>query len=45
MTRSGVLIDGAAKSIVTLHTADGHTLIVAAQNNDRVRVLKKATNH
>jgi hypothetical protein len=45
MRHSGVLIDGAAKGIVTLHTADGGTLIVVAQNNDRVRVLKKTANH
>jgi hypothetical protein len=44
MARSGVLIDGAAKGIVTLRAADGSTLLVVAQNNDRVRVLKKAAS-
>jgi len=45
LDRSGVVIDGAAKSIVTVKAADGGTLIVIGQNNDRARVLKKAASH
>lgn len=41
MKQSGVHVNGAVKSIVTVKAADGGTLVVMAQNNDRVRVLKK----
>jgi hypothetical protein len=41
MRQSGVHVNGAVKSIVTVKAAVGGTLVVLAQNNDRVRVLKK----
>jgi hypothetical protein len=44
MQRSGVHVNGAVKSIVSVKAADGSTLLVMAQNNGRVRVLKKAAD-
>lgn len=39
LQKSGVLIEGAARSIVTLAGSDNRWWLVAAQNNDSLRVL------